>query len=144
MTDRHNVRPTIESLCEHWPCCLAVNQQRPLNLRIDQDIAAAAPGAFTPAELELALRFYTGSNGYLLACREGNARINLLGNVVGAVTKDESEYAAKIIARRKAKHAAKPASNTPIPSSPPTKTPAPKLGFAGLREAAARRKAAAS
>jgi sRNA-binding protein len=136
--DRHNVRPTIESLCGRWPACFKIyeRQRRPLKLRIDQDIAANAPGEFTPDELEAALRFYTGNFGYLLACREDTARIDLDGNVVGTVTKDESEYAAKIIARRRSKQ--------PSPTAKPVITPPAtprKLSLADLREAARARKA---
>jgi ProP effector len=87
--DRHNIRPILELLAERWPQCFVIFQarRRPLKLRIDQDIAAAAPGAFTPAELEIGLRFYTGNIAYLRACREGAARIDLDGNVVGASPK---------------------------------------------------------
>jgi sRNA-binding protein len=135
--------PIIESLCERWPLCFVILQQRrrPLMLRIDQTIAAAAPGVFTPAELESALRFYTGNIGYLRACREGVARIDLLGNVVGVVTKDEAEYAAKIIARRRSKPVAL---NQTVSGSSPISAPK-RISLADLRAAAAaRRKVAAS
>jgi sRNA-binding protein len=160
----------IESLCERWPQCFVIFQKRrPLKLRIDQDIAVAAPGVFTPAELEIGLRFYTGNIGYLRACREGVSRIDLLRNVVGTVTKDEAEYAAGIIAHRRSKKPSSPAFpsvastraqvaekqaevETGLTNSPAKSggiiveaTPAPKrISLADLRAAAARRKAVPS
>lgn len=128
---------TLELLAERWPRCFAIFEQRrrPLKLGIDQDIAAALADPFTPDELKSALRFYVGNIGYLLACREGAERVDLDGNVVGAVTAAEAAHAARVIARRQNK-TAKPINKQPKPAPPR------RLSLADLREAAQRRKAA--
>lgn len=107
---------TLELLAERWPRCFAIFEQRrrPLKLGIDQDIAAALADPFTPDELKSALRFYVGNIGYLLACREGAERVDLDGNVVGAVTAAEAAHAARVIARRQNK-TAKPINKQPKP-----------------------------
>jgi sRNA-binding protein len=54
----------------------------------------------TDAELALALQFYTGSSGYLQACREGVDRIDLAGKPAGQVTAEQTAHAQRRIADR--------------------------------------------
>jgi sRNA-binding protein len=133
-------RETISVLADWFPQCFVLYQQRrkPLKIGIFDDLLAATSGAIAPKELQAALRRYCRSAGYLAACREGTARIDLNGNVVGAVTKSEAEYAARIIARRRS--TAKPTAK-PVITAPST-TPRKLSSLADLRAAARARKAA--
>jgi sRNA-binding protein len=127
-------------LAEKWPACFQIFEQRrrPLKVGIHLDIMAALGDAVTSAEVKSALRLYTGNVGYLLACREGVERVALNGEPAGTVAAAEAAYAAKIVARRRHKSAAKPIAAKPITTAPP------RLGLADLKRAAIERKAAAS
>jgi ProP effector len=92
----------VELLAERWPNCFFVyeRRRRALKIGIYLDVLAAADGAITPNELKLALRLYCSNRGYLLACREGAARIDLNGNAVGVVTNEEAKHCAARLAGR--------------------------------------------
>ena len=95
-----------------WPKCFVVLESRrpPLALGIDRDLIrlcqpAIDKGLVTAADLRRALRYYTGSVGYLKNCIEGAARIDLLGRPAGQVSRSEAEYAERVLAERRAKRA---------------------------------------
>ena len=94
-------------------------RRRPIKIGIHFDILAALGGAVTSAEVKSALRLYAGNLGYLLACREGVERVALNGEPAGTVTAAEAAYAAKIVAWRRHKSAAKPIAAKPITTTPP-------------------------
>jgi ProP effector len=125
-------------LAEKWPACFQIFEQRrrPIKVGIHLDILAALGGVVTSAEVKSALRLYAGNLGYPLACREGVERVDLNGAPAGTVTAAEAAYAAKIVARRRHKSAAK------IAAKPITTAPL-RLGLADLKRAALVRKAAA-
>ncbi len=56
--------------------------------------------AFGWEDLELALRYYTRSDGYLKASTEGAVRIDLDGNAAGTVEAKHAAHAQKVLAER--------------------------------------------
>jgi sRNA-binding protein len=102
-----------------------MSRRRPLKLRIDVDMMPALDGAVTQAELAAALAFYCGASGYLRRLLTGAWRIDLAGNVCGAVTREDEAYAKRVLARCKERAALRDES----PSAPAAKRimpPAPK------------------
>jgi ProP effector len=132
------VAAALAPLAEKWPACFQIFEQRrrPIKIGIHLDILAALGGAVTSAEVKFALRLYAGNLGYLLACRDGVERVDLNGEPAGTVTAAEAAYAAKIVARRRRRAAAKIAAK-------PVTTARPRLGLVDLKRAALVRKAAA-
>jgi hypothetical protein len=116
-----------------------------------------------PTELRWALCSYCNSAGYLRSFKEGAARLDIAGNEVGIVTKDEAEHArAKldaVLARRTKQKAAAPEAKrckTATPARPGSgaagrhetgvseaRQPVKRIGLDDLRAAAARRREAA-
>lgn len=145
MSHDPTIMATLEMLAERWTVFSVEPWKRqPLARGIFEAILAATPGTFAPDELKSALRFYCNSLDYLRACREGADRIDLTGNVAGAVTAADAAYAARIIERRKRQNKAKSIAAKPVaPTAPPQPKPT-RLSLADLREAAQRRKAAAT
>jgi sRNA-binding protein len=114
-------------------------RRRPLKIGIRDDITAAIPD-LAPIEIGRALRLYCSDLRYHRACIDGADRIDLDGNVAGAVTTAQAENAKATIAGIEAKLAQRRRrSATSAPAAPP----APKrLSLADLRAAAAARKPA--
>lgn len=150
MSHDPTIMATLELLAEKWPACFHLFEKHrlPLKIGIDQDIAAATPDTFTPDELTAALRFYCGNLHYLRACREGVARVGLDGEPAGTVTAADAAYAARIIARRRRKsndvRIKSAESADKVRTAPTAPAPPKRISLADLRQAAARRKAAAS
>jgi sRNA-binding protein len=92
----------IKLLSEKFPECFALYEQRrrPLALGIHKEIALAMP-TLTKVQISTAMRYYVSNEGYCRACREGAARINLLGHEVGVVTAAEADNAVARIAGMK-------------------------------------------
>jgi sRNA-binding protein len=89
----------IKLLSEKFPECFALYEQRrrPLALGIHKEIALAMP-TLTKVQISTAMRYYVSNEGYCRACREGAARINLLGHEVGVVTAAEADNSAARLA----------------------------------------------
>jgi ProP effector len=153
----------INMLVEKFPNAFFIyeGRRKPLKLKIHHDILEVMD--IDPAELSAAMRIYTSNLAYLRASVEGAARVDLNGCEAGLVTAEQAVNAAKALAGRMAarkkrrsarewaevwarRAAAKPAPK-PAAAAPPEPKPASPaargLGFAGLREAARARKAAA-
>jgi ProP effector len=141
--DPKNIEAVLRTLSERWPLTFFIfeRRRRPLALRIDQKIAATMADTITSDDLTAALRHYTSNLCYLHACREGAARIDLDGNVVGTVTAAEAEYAAKVIVQRQAKSAAKRLTSAQTAALAP-RPEQKRISLADLRAAALQRKAA--
>jgi ProP effector len=94
---------TIGVLADLYPNCIHVTEihRTPLKVGIFNDILAATKGAVTSGELHDALRRYCASYGYLKACREGAARVDLNGAPIGVVTAAEAAHAANKIEKGK-------------------------------------------
>jgi hypothetical protein len=87
---------TLAVLAESFPALRS--PVRPLKRNIHLDPLAQAP--ITPDETAAALPRCCNSFAYLRACREGAARIDLDGNVVGPVTAEQAAFAAPKLAAR--------------------------------------------
>jgi sRNA-binding protein len=88
-------------------------RRRPLALGIHKEVALAMP-TLTKEQISAAMRSYVANIAYCRACREGAARVNLMGHEVGVVTAAEPDNAAARVAgikewRKKKKAAAKEA-----------------------------------
>lgn len=103
------------------------HRRRPLKVGIAHDLAAATAGAIVASDVKTALGCYTGNAGYLAACREGAARVDLNGEPSGTVTAGEAEHARSRLHKASTR-----------PSPPPS--PKRRLGLADLRAAARARK----
>lgn len=75
---------------------------KPLKLRIQADIQAAAPGVFTKAALSAFLRRHTGRHAYLVALARGGPRFGLDGEPAGEVSDEHRQAAAEELERRRA------------------------------------------
>lgn len=143
---KHGLHPQqiadlIAVLADFWPQTFSLyeRRRRPLKLGIHRDIEAAAAGAITAEEIKVALRSYCCNIGYLLACKEGAARIGLDGEPAGSVTADEAANAASLVAYKRSKRDAANAPATAIPLRPANAAPR-RLSLDDLRAAAAERR----
>jgi sRNA-binding protein len=134
----------IALLADRYPKAFAVQNQRrlPLKLGIHGDIVASIGGALTPKELRRALRWYTGSLGYLREMLAGAARIDLQGDPSGVVTATEAQRAREMLAQLLARRE-RPAHPSATPNAPSTDLGPKRLGLADLRAAGRRRREAA-
>jgi sRNA-binding protein len=89
----------IKLLSEKFPECFALYEQRrrPLALGIHREILAAMP-MLAAEQIGAAIRLYVANEFYCRACREGAARINLMGHEAGCVTAAEADNAVARIA----------------------------------------------
>jgi sRNA-binding protein len=78
---RHRAAAVIERFATLWPQCFAVyeRRRRPLKIGIAADILdivqpAIAKGLISADDVKLALKFYTGNEGYRRACARAGAR----------------------------------------------------------------------
>jgi len=90
-----DARPIISMLCEKFPHAFFMFEQRrrPLALGIHKEVALAMP-TLTKEQISAAMRSYVANIAYCRACREGAARVNLMGHEVGVVTAAEADNAA--------------------------------------------------
>jgi ProP effector len=88
----------IGVLQSRWPRCFQVYgpRRRPLKVGIHVDILGH--GVLTPAELNVALRFYVGEINYLKAVRTGAERIDLNGEIAGTVSERDEARAVGTLA----------------------------------------------
>jgi ProP effector len=98
----------IRTLAERWPKTFypEVKKRKPLKVGIFEDLKAAAPD-IDPKMLRLALRVYTTSGAYLVACSKGHKRMDLNGNAVEEVSERDRARAAEILAARENKEKAR-------------------------------------
>lgn len=93
-------------LSQLWPALFA-GGAKPIKLRIQKDIQARSPGAFTRPVLSAFLHRHTGSTSYLLALAKGGPRFDLDGVADGEVSDEHRKAAADELARRRANRAAR-------------------------------------
>lgn len=74
------------------------NFQQPLTLGIKQQMKLWTD--VKSRDLCIFLNFYCNTSGYLHCVKEGNSRVNLLGQITGRVTKLEQEIAENILRGR--------------------------------------------
>ena len=91
---RIDTQPIIALLCEKFPACFVMYEQRrrPVVRGIHKEVALAMP-TLTAEQIKAAMRCYVSAEGYCRACRDGAPRFNLLGHEVGVVTAAEADNA---------------------------------------------------
>jgi ProP effector len=90
-----------EQLRQHFPALFS-GAPKPLKLRIQVDIQARLPGAFTKAALSAFLRRFTGRTGYLIALTRAPQRFDLDGAPAGEISVEHRQAALDELARRRA------------------------------------------
>jgi sRNA-binding protein len=127
------VQAALALLAEAFPKTFFVYEQRrrPLKIGIHLDILAVMDGAITPKELVNALRYYVGNEGYLRACREGAARIDLSGKPAGEISAQDAAHAVSQLTVRRLRQAARKKLAQPE-SAKPESNPQ-RLGLAALK-----------
>ena len=134
---RQAARATLALLCQRWPKCFDLNNRRPLKIGIAYDLVRELGEAALQPELKAALNLYCGNPGYLSALRAGTSRLDLHGNEVGVVSReDELRAAARLNGLKTAK--VKEGKASVAKRNPPPKPHGD--GFEGLRRAARERK----
>jgi hypothetical protein len=74
---------------------------KPIQLRVQTDIQARAPGQFSKAQLSAFLRRHTGSTGYLIALSKATHRFDLDGAPVAELSEEHRTAARDELTRRK-------------------------------------------
>lgn len=92
--------PALQQLQGLYPQLFG-EQPRPLKRGIFQDLEAAHPGVFTPADLKLALSIHTRSSRYLQAVSQGQPRHDLQGKVVEQMAPEHVFHALVEVFRRR-------------------------------------------
>ncbi len=80
---------------------LFTGSPKPVKLRIQADIQAAAPGEFSKPALSAFLRRHTGSTSYLLALAKSAQRYDLAGQPAGEVSDEHRQVANEELERRR-------------------------------------------
>lgn len=92
--------PALLQLQQLYPQLFGENP-KPLKRGIFQDLEAAQPGVFAPADLKLALGIHTRSGRYLQAVSQGQPRHDLAGQVVEQMAPEHVFHALVEVFRRK-------------------------------------------
>jgi ProP effector len=138
---RQAARAALALLCQRWPKCFNPDDPRPLKIGIAHDLTRELGEAALRPELKAALNLYCGNVGYLSTLRAGRSRLDLQGNEVGVVSReDELRAAARLKGFKTAKVEVKEA-KAPLAEGNPTPQ---RRGdsFEDLRRAARERKQA--
>jgi ProP effector len=86
---RQAARATLALLCQRWPKCFDLNNRRPLKIGIAYDLVRELGEAALRPELKAALNLYCGNPGYLSTLRARTSRLDLHGNEVGVVSRED-------------------------------------------------------
>jgi sRNA-binding protein len=136
---RQAARATLPLLCQRWPKCFDLNNRRPLKIGIAYDLVRELGEAGLRPELKAALNLYCGNPGYLSTLRAGTSRLDLHGNEVGVVSReDELRATARLNGLKTAKVGVKEGKALVAKRKPPPKPHGD--GFEDLRRAARERK----
>src|SRR5262245_31953398 len=108
-TKRDAGNAAVAALAARFPLCFFTEEahRQPLKIGIRADAVAGIGAAMTRSEVANGLRHYTGSIGYLRATLTGAKRIDLDGNVAGAVTPEEEAGAREKLQERATRPKAK-------------------------------------
>jgi ProP effector len=137
---RQAARSALAQLCQRWPKCFDLKNPRPLKIGIAHDLTRELGEAELRPELKGALNLYCGHPGYLSTLRAGTSRLDLHGNEVGFVSREDEQRAAARVNGLKTAKAEVKERKAPVTERNPT----PKRygdSFEGLRRAARERKA---
>ena len=92
----------LRKLVEAYPKAFLTKETRPLKLGVLHDLKeefGAKYGFKTPL-LYSVMHYYTGSTPYLKAVLNGEKRIDLQGEEVEEITKEQKEYSLKVLKER--------------------------------------------
>jgi ProP effector len=132
---RHAARSALAQLCQRWPNCFNPKNPRPLKIGIAHDLTRELDEAALRPDLKSALNLYCGSAGYLSTLRAGTSRVDLDGNEVGFVSReDELRAAARLKGLKTARVEVKKAKAPVIEQNPTTRRRGDS--FEGLRSGA--------
>ena len=109
-TKRQAARATVAMLCQRWPKCFDLKNRRPLKIGIAHDLVRELGDAVSQPELKGALNLYCGHLVYLSTLTAGTSRLDLQGNEVGSVSREDELRAAT---RLKAAKIARAKARTP-------------------------------
>jgi ProP effector len=129
----------LAQLCQRWPKCFDLKNPRPLKIGIAHDLTHELGEAELRPELKGALNLYCGSLGYLSNLRADTSRLDLHGNEVGFVSREDEVRAAARLKGLKTVKAKVEKANVPLAE----RNPSPQRrgdSFEGLRKAARERK----
>ena len=150
-----SMREGLDLLADLYPHCFDRMNRRPLKVGIFEEVIAQHP-EMSRHRIKRLLKEYTQHELYWSALKAGTARIGLDGNVAGEVTLEDEQHALIQMARMARRAAAREAearkaaaqavekraerqtseakSQQPAPAGPP------RLGLAGLKAAALKRR----
>lgn len=90
-------REALDYLAARWPCAFC-DPPKPLRVGIFDDLIGELrprPRWLTPKRISAALATWTKTEAYLAATVAGAPRINLDGEAVGKVSREEAQWAAR-------------------------------------------------
>jgi ProP effector len=128
----------LAQLCQRWPKCFDLKNPRPLKIGIAHDLTHELGEAALRPELKGALNLYCGNPGYLSTLRVGTSRLDLHGNEVGVVSREDELRAVARLKGLKTGNVEVKEGKASVPEPSPT----PKRhgdSFEGLRRAARER-----
>jgi ProP effector len=136
---RQAARSALAQLCQRWPNCFNPKNPRPLKVGIAHDLTRELGEAALRPELKGALNIYCGNPNYLSNLRTGTSRLDLQGNEVGFVSREDELRAAARLKGLKTTKAEGKEAKAPVTEQNPTPQ---RRGdsFEGLRRAARERK----
>jgi sRNA-binding protein len=151
------MREGLDLLADLYPHCFDRLNRRPLKVGICEEVIAQHP-ELGWRRIKRLLKNYTQSPAYCSVVKAGTPRIGLDGNVAGEVTLEDEQHALIQMARmarraaareaeaRKAaaqaveKRAEQPKPTSEAKSQQPAPAGSPRLGLAGLKAAALKRR----
>lgn len=101
-----NSKEIIAYLVQQFPNCFTLEgEAKPLKIGIFQDISTRLENneVISKTKLRVALRAYTMSWRYLYSIKEGSHRVDLDGNPVEVISKDQMDYAQQQLKESKEK-----------------------------------------
>ena len=140
---RQSARAMLATLCQRWPKCFDLKNRRPLKIGIVHDLMRELGDPALLRELKAALNLYCGNRAYLSALKAGVPRLDLHGNEVSFVCREDELRAAARLKGLKAAQVEVKEGDVSIGEP----NPGPKRhgdSFEGLRRAARERKSRAT
>jgi sRNA-binding protein len=136
------MREGLDLLADLYPRCFGRENRRPLKVGICEEVIAQHP-ELSRHRVKRLLKDYTQHELYWSTLKAGTPRIGLDGNVAGEVTVEDEQHALIQMARMARRAAAREAEAQPTSeakSQQPAPAGSPRLGLAGLKAAAVKRR----
>lgn len=127
---KNDIKDVMDWLVEMFPNAFfkTANKVKPLGLGVMDDLLdfyeRLSVPPFSKKHLRLALTIYTGQKAYLKSQKEGAFRINLNGQAISVVDKEQASYASEKLAKKRQKsESSKPAGDETSADFSATKSP---------------------